>query len=77
MASLNRLVELCKKLLDILDVLDEGTAKNKGKILKDLIPAKMNLAKLNLEKGTISVDVAKEVAKECRELAKEMIQCYK
>ena len=76
-AHFSRLVELCKGLLEVIEILDEGQGRNKGKILKDLIPATMNLAKIQLEEGAISEEAAKGMAAQCRDYAKDMIACYR
>ena len=76
-AQFTRLIELSKELLEVIHILDEGKSRNKGKILKDLILASMNLSKIQLEGGLISEEESKEIAKECRDYAKEMIECYR
>ena len=72
-----RHIELCSDLLATLDVVDPGTSRNRGKILKDLIPPYMKLAEHGLKTGQISKEEFEIRKRACSKFAKDLIQCFK
>nr|XP_040581795.1 SET domain-containing protein SmydA-8-like isoform X2 [Lepeophtheirus salmonis] len=68
---------LCEHIYYVMNKLDPGYSKNRGKILKDYIRALMNLAKIENNLGSINnveFNKRKEMAKY---FSKELIGCYK
>ena len=63
-------------LLSVLDKLDPGASRNRGKVLKDLIKPFMKLAECELALGTIDETAFKTCKKMAQQFAKDLITCY-
>jgi len=64
-------------LLSVLDKLDPGASRNRGKVLKDLIKPFMKLAESELNSGVIDEAAFKIRKKMAQQFAKDLITCYK
>ena len=64
-------------LLSVLDKLDPGASRNRGKVLKDLIKPFMKLAECELKAGVIDESDFKIRKKMAQQFAKDLINCYK
>lgn len=64
-------------LLTVLDKLDPGASRNRGKVLKDLIKPFMKLAECELKEGAIDEAGFKIRKKMAQQFAKDLITCYK
>ena len=64
-------------LLTVLDKLDPGASRNRGKVLKDLIKPFMKLAECELKEGAIDEAGFKTRKKMAQQFAKDLITCYK
>jgi len=64
-------------LLAVLDKLDPGASRNRGKVLKDLIKPFMKLAECELKDGIIDESDFKIRKKMAQQFAKDLINCYK
>ena len=72
-----RVTALALSLLKILDKLDPGASRNRGKILKDLIKPYMKLAEYELSEGIVDEDTFRARKVMAQHFAKDLIQCYK
>ena len=64
-------------LLTVLDKLDPGASRNRGKVLKDLIKPFMKLAECELKEGAIDEAGFRIRKKMAQQFAKDLITCYK
>jgi hypothetical protein len=64
-------------LLAVLDKLDPGASRNRGKVLKDVIKPFMKLAECELKEGVIDEAGFKTRKKMAQQFAKDLITCYK
>ena len=72
-----RLTVVSLSLLSVLDRLDPGSSRNRGKILKDLIKPFMKLAECELKSGKIDQKTFQGRKQTAQQLAKDLISCYK
>ena len=72
-----RLTVVSLSILSVLDRLDPGASRNRGKILKDLIKPFMKLAECEFKAGKIDETAFKLRKTTAQELAKDLITCYR